>query len=349
VTHDEKPPTPRITVSLDGQDLFLAPSSESRARANAVLPAGPSEDAAAVLGAINVPVRPEDDSEDVDHLPSEALEWVVHVALQGDPELDPNKVPALFDVAWRKLHGGLTIYALDPSTKRWTFLISGNRPETVTRLQLAWSYVSDSEDEPAPTVVDFRRRLMGVRAAIAGLGTATVTSSAAPEEATERAARLRDIHGRLNQVVTLVLQAPKGKPFDGKAVWDVMLSLGLQWGDMDCFHWINEKGVGDDVFFSVSTTTAPGYFLPEEVVAGRVRVEDLVFEFSVPRTHDPVAVFDAMARAVEYSKTRLGGTAADVGGEPPDLEATRAEIRAISAELVAAGLPPGSDGTLLLF
>jgi cell division protein ZipA len=345
----DKEPPPRETLPVNDAEVRIAPASESRARRDAVLPGGPSEDARAVLGPIDVPLEPRSESEDVDYLPSEAMEWVVHVALQGDPELDPKKVAALFDVEWRKRYGGLIIYGLDPATKHWTFLIAADGPKTVTRLQLAWEYAPSWEEHrtPSPKAADYSRRVLAVRTAVASLGTATVTSSATPEDAERRAAHLRDLRKRLDRSVTLVLVAPEGKSFTGQQVWDVMLSLGLQWGDMDCFHWVNEKGVGDASFFTVSTTTSPGYFLPEEVVADRVRVDDLVFGFSVPRAHDPLAVLEAMNRAVEYAKKRLGGTVTDLEGKPVDLAAIRAEIRAVSKELVAAGLPPGSSGRAL--
>ncbi|HSU55623.1 MAG TPA: cell division protein ZipA C-terminal FtsZ-binding domain-containing protein [Candidatus Dormibacteraeota bacterium] len=44
-----------------------------------------------------------------------------------------------------------------------------------------------------------------------------------------------------------------------------MMALGLEWGDMDLFHWVNGSDNGDDSFFRVWTSTAPGYFLPEEI------------------------------------------------------------------------------------
>jgi cell division protein ZipA len=84
-------------------------------------------------------------------------------------------------------------------------------------------------------------------------------------------------------------------------------------------------------------------------VAGRVRITDLVFGFSLPRTHDPLAVFDAMSLAVEYGKKRLGGTITTVEGSPVDLSAMRAEIRTSTRDLVDAGVPAGSDDALQLF
>jgi cell division protein ZipA len=165
----------------------------------------------------------------------------------------------------------------------------------------------------------------------------------------KRAAHLRDVHQRLDHTAGLLLAAPDGQRFDGRKVWDVLSSLGLEWGDMDCFHWKNEGGIGDDAFFSVSTSTSPGYFLPEDVIAGRVQVEDLVFQFSVPRTHAPVDVFDAMARAAGYAQKRLGGTLYDEDGDPAKVDAVRAKVDRAAQELTAAGFVPGSGPALQLF
>jgi cell division protein ZipA len=153
----------------------------------------------------------------------------------------------------------------------------------------------------------------------------------------------------LDLTAVLILQAPRGKRYDGKQAWDALQCLGLRWGDMDCFHWPNESDVGDDSFFSVETSTSPGYFLPEEVAAGRVRVEDLVFNFSVPRCARPVEVFDAMGRAVEYCRSRLGGTVVDADQNPANLAALRQQIVSVCDGLAAAGFKPGLSATLQVF
>ena len=145
------------------------------------------------------------------------------------------------------------------------------------------------------------------------------------------------------------MQAPPAQTFSGLDVWDVMLSLGLEWGDMDIFHWNNNSGQGGDYWFDVWTTTPPGYFFPEDIAAGIVRVENLVFGFSVPRTVHPDKVFESMASAAEYARTRLGGRlhAAD-GSELIHSDAV-AQIRYVVRELTAKGFPPGANQTLYLF
>ena len=97
------------------------------------------------------------------------------------------------------------------------------------------------------------------------------------------------------------------------------------------------------------TSTPPGYFLPEEIAAGRVRVDDLVFGYSIPRSADPVAVFDSMTRAVEYAQRRLAGDITAEDGGPVDLDTTRAAVVRIASELESFGFAPGSGNALRQF
>jgi len=114
------------------------------------------------------------------------------------------------------------------------------------------------------------------------------------------------------------------------------------------FHWENPFDSGH-YLFSVETSTPPGYFLPEEIAAGTLSVEDLVFAFEVPRCRKPLEVFDAMARGVGYCQRRLGGVITDRRGAPADFSAIRDHMTAVERQLNEAGLPPGSEGALRLF
>jgi cell division protein ZipA len=337
---------PRPTLRVGDEEIYLAPSSESRPRADAVLPRGPSEDARHVLGTVAVP-RDNDDP-DVDFVPNDVVAWVVHVTFEGDPPLPSAFVMKGIQRELKPYYDGLSIHGYDPAQRRWTY-VTPQEPAAVTKLQLAWLYEPIDEDEPLATLGAFRDRLRRVTSAVSPLGNASVTAPVSPEEAVKRAEVLRDVHRRLDRPASLLLAAPDGRRFEGRKVWDVLSSLGLEWGDMDCFHWKNEGGIGDDAFFSVSTSTSPGYFLPEDVIAGRVHVEDLIFQFSIPRTHHPVAVFDAMTRAAAYAQKRLGGTLYDEDGDPAKLDAVRASVDRAARELTAAGFVPGSDSALRLF
>ena len=106
---------------------------------------------------------------------------------------------------------------------------------------------------------------------------------------------------------------------------------------------------GDDSFFSVWTTTEPGYFLPELVAAGQVRAEDLVFGFSVPRSVAPAHVYRQMLAAAKYAQERLGGVLLSDDGELLDEANALAEIEDTVAILLDAGIDPGSEVALRLF
>jgi cell division protein ZipA len=103
------------------------------------------------------------------------------------------------------------------------------------------------------------------------------------------------------------------------------------------------------MFFSVETTSPPGYFLPEEIAAGRTRCKDLVFRYSIPRSAEPLAVFDAMFHAVSYAHRRLGGELLDGTGEPLEEQEFRSEVKGVVEQLKGAGFPPGADATLCVF
>jgi cell division protein ZipA len=78
-------------------------------------------------------------------------------------------------------------------------------------------------------------------------------------------------------------------------------------------------------------------------------LDDLIFNFSIPRSADPVAVFDSMANAIEYAQQRLGGEIVDGSGEPFDREAERAKIEDIVKKLENAGFVPGESTTCQVF
>jgi len=86
-------------------------------------------------------------------------------------------------------------------------------------------------------------------------------------------------------------------------------------------------------------------------VAG-MTVPELALGFSVPRSPDPVGVFDRMATASRYFQSRLGGKLL-VGPVTIASERTlrlwRGRVQTAATELTAAGFPPGSAKALQLF
>ena len=181
------------------------------------------------------------------------------------------------------------------------------------------------------------------------LGKLTTKIGRSGEEALAYVATLPKVVAECSRDVTLILDAPSGQQFSGRDVWDVMLCVVLVYGDGDLFHWLNNSGLGDDLFFTVQTSTPPGYFIPERMAKGDGDVDDLFFNFSIPRSADPVAVFDSMADVVEYAQRRLGGEIVLESGRQFDRDAERAKIDEIVRKLRNAGFEPGEYATCRVF
>jgi hypothetical protein len=138
--------------------------------------------------------------------------------------------------------------------------------------------------------------------------------------------------------------------FKGAAVWEVLQNVGLKWGDGDLFHWGNRRrDYGDDQLFSVWTTTDPGYFLPENIKAGQMNPEDLVFGFSIPRNADPENVFSVMINAVKYCQKRLGGKILNEDQIPFNEDAEKNKLTVLINKMRKSGVIPGSDKALITY
>lgn len=228
-------------------------------------------------------------------------------------------------------------------------MISADSPKSFTKLAFGWELFKSYDEKYRITSSDMRRFQSATQQQAAKLGKPTLKVNRTPQEAEARSGAIRMAVEQCNRDVVIVLRSARQKPYDGREVWDVMMSLGLRWGDGDLFHWLNEADFGHDMFFSVETSTPPGYFLPEQIVAGKTRPHDLVFGFSIPRSADPHAILDSMLRAVHYAKQRLGGEILDRYGKPLDESQLRQETRSIVDQLKSVGFEPGATATLRVF
>jgi cell division protein ZipA len=328
--------------------LFESTASESNARVAAVLPTTGSEDKSGLLVAPELP--PSDFAETRDYLPDPVSDWSVNVRIPTTTQLTKTRLLELLSKDWREAHGKPTLYAKELESGRWTYLIAADVPEVHTELALAWPLVAwHGEGWAPPTAPELNSHLAALRERLSPLGEALLQPSSTPEDAFRTAARLTDLRDCCDQSAIIVLAAPDGGSFEGRVIWDVMLSLGLRWGNLDLFHWDNDAGIGDEEFFSVWTTTPPGYFLPEEIAAGQVRTVDLVFGYSIPGSAAPREILQSMTRAARYAQSRLGGFLLDENGLPFDEQYVLEEIATIEQSLGEFGLEPGRESTLRLF
>lgn len=154
-----------------------------------------------------------------------------------------------------------------------------------------------------------------------------------------------EIIEKFNVGILIVLKSET--PLDGMLVWDVLQSVGLKWGDGDLFHWENvNRNYGGDQFFSVWTSTDPGYFLPETIKDGTMNPADLVFGFSLARNADPERVFEIMFKVVKYCQKRLGGEILDANLKPFNEVDRKKNLRLLVGEMKSMGVIPGSGKAL---
>lgn len=335
--------TGAVPNPVDPASLFIASASESAARAAKVLPDGPSEDAGHVLGTPPAPPKV--------HVSNPRAEWIIQVEFRDGAIASREKILSVLNPEWLRENDSPTVSGLSPETGHWTRLNAPEVPDAFSALQVGWRYLP-LDPGLSVTFDTAERWLRALIAAASRIAPATVHPSELPSAAERHARALEALRSDLQDAEIMIgLVAPKDQPFEGRALWDALSSLGLEWGDGDLFHWVNPaQESGDDSLFDVSTSTPPGYFLPEEVIDGRLNVGDLSFSMSIPRTHEPALVLDAMIRAARFVQQRLGGTlVAAPTGAALDEESLRKSLSLAVERMKEAGIKPGSEEALQLF
>ncbi len=159
-------------------------------------------------------------------------------------------------------------------------------------------------------------------------------------DAAKEASHLRELLRRVGRASSeMRLQARTGL-IASRLVWRTLYSLGFTWGTMDLFHWSSNGAE-----LRVLSSGSPPYFLPERAVEGE-RIPGLVLAFDLPRSDNPVAVFDCMAVALSYLSATLGGCPVTRTGTELDaeqLDADRDALESAVAAMTDAGIAPGSD------
>jgi cell division protein ZipA len=328
--------------------FVIVPSSVSQQRvANLKLPSKGSEDASHLLAPPKGLPKVRPFNEDRDFRPDNSIEWVIDVEFENTPVLQRSRILEVFGEKWLSKNGKPMIYGWSPEDNHWTFVGAAGVPETYTKLAFGWWLFDPlSEGQFQITSAELQHCHDALLTCLRQFGTPRLRTNRTSEEAEEISEQIGQLVKECDQDVIVVLAAPEGGSFDGRKTWDVMLCLGLQWGDGDLFHWLNESDVGDDAFFSVETSTPPGYFLPELIAAGEVQVHDLIFAYPIPRSADPEGIFNSMMNAVRYAQKRLGGDVQDAEGKPLDEEIIREKTRSVIQRLKEAGFSPG-DGSVL--
>jgi cell division protein ZipA len=279
-----------------------------------------------------------------EYRPDPYYDWVIDVEPADARVFKTEDVFAIFDGQWRRSFSDASVYGFSLTSNKWTYALAGGDPQQFGRLQIAVSLLSeqvslqDCFDSSAKKIRSYQK----------SGATAQVTMSEPVEAALARSKQLLQLKKELHHDIIVVLKSDNFYP--GRVVWDVLTETGLRWGDGDLFHWNNlPDGYGDDRFFSVWTSTAPGYFFPEAIKAGTFNLADLAFGYWVGRSADPMGVFEVLLEVADHCRRRLGGVLLGRDGQAFDAAAERARLQQIVDGMMSKDLPPGSNKALRLF
>lgn len=161
--------------------------------------------------------------------------------------------------------------------------------------------------------------------------------------------RVKDLLRRRHaRAITLTLVATR-RPYPARDVWRAALSMGFRWGNLDLFHWTDDRS--GETLFTLHALGGDAGFLPERAAEGGT-LPGIVLALEVPYCPDPPAVFDRMALALAALRERLGGVPRTDDGQVLDverLEAQRREVEDAVLSLERNGVPPGSETARRLF
>ncbi len=330
-------------------EYLISTSYESEERAKSVLPLEGKEDVSNILNLDLKSTQFSIESGDKDYFANEKFDWILTLKSANGSYFNRESVSKYFDNKWRKKYNYPWLYCIPRGETKWTYLNSSeNKSNEFTKVALGWKLYDPLEDPP---IIYNEKTLKEYKISTSKIAKKLKSNEISENYTTEQAAKKsRELSGYIpknNQYAIIVLKAEK--EFEGKEIWDVMMSLGLDWGDMDLFHWNNDFEYGDDQLMSVWTSTDPGYFFPEEIAVGRVQTDDLIFGFNIPRSIAPDQVLKSMYRATQYAQSRLGGEILNENGHPFDIEIEKIKVNTIVKTLNDKFITPGMGDALYLF
>ncbi|QCK16150.1 cell division protein ZipA C-terminal FtsZ-binding domain-containing protein [Mangrovivirga cuniculi] len=330
-------------------EYTISTASESEERAKSVLPHKGKEDVSNILTIELKNPQVSEESEDKEYFANEKFDWILTIESLKESYFKRDSVSKHFDNKWREKHNYSWIYCIPKGDSKWTYFSSSeDESKEYSKVALGWKLYDPLEDPPKvydeKTLKEYKKSVSKISRK---LKSEVVSENYTVEQAVSKSKELSDFVPNNNQYSIIILKAEN--EFEGEEIWDVMMSLGLKWGDMDLFHWNNDFEYGDDQLISVWTSTNPGYFFPEEIAAGRVQTEDLIFGFSIPRSISPEQILEVMYKATKYAQSRLGGEILNENGHQFNLEIEKTKVNKVVTDLNNNSITPGIGDALYLF
>ena len=336
-------------LSSNEDEMFIATQSGSNQRIKDLGLDQPSEDASSILNPKRLLLPTKNTDEPNDYQADPSREWVIELIPTDGQIFHKADFSKIFDYEWRTQFSS-TLYGYAIEEKEWTYANAGDSPNEYNKLQIGIDvqrvYAEESQDYSPIQLERYRteleKRLQHYPTPV------RLETKESIAVAIQKARRLIDVYNQFNKDAIIILQS--AKRFKGIEAWDALQCTGLNWGDMDIFHWNNyESKYGHDQHFSVWTSTDPGFFFPEEIKNGNMNPENLIFGFSIPRSAYPINVYKIMLEAAQYCQNKLGGKLLNEHSQPLNEHLEQQELLQLIEALKKEGIPPGSGKALRMF
>lgn len=325
-------------------DLSLEPSSYTAERSERAMPGTAAIEQVLTLTQPPAPLEVAVPEDERDYGPDPVAEY----ALRFDaPRTFSCKEmnEALSKIEWPSHLERPDYYVVTPSGQT-TFLVSLYGPSEGVALIPAWGL---RDLHPAECIAASAKKLTKLLSERPFGFKATSKISVADIEAqVDRAAEIQAVAPE--RVECLVYLEKAEDKLDGKRVWNLLHSMGFNWGDMDCFQWADETGQTDYLIWVEVYDGRYGYAIPEYIAGGSQNFGAVSFSFNPSRTPSPVHVLGEMLKAVAFFQQETGSkVAARIDGEVVDgAEELFSAVQAVVDRLAALGVTPGSDSVCRL-
>ena len=141
-----------------------------------------------------------------------------------------------------------------------------------------------------------------------------LTSVDAAQNKPATPARARPVSSVDSPIVTVMLLAPKDRPYGGYELLQALLSNGLRYGDQQIFHCYQSQQPESGVLFSCASVVKPGTFdLPN---MGGFSTQGLVLFFDAQAVQNPKQAFEKLLQTIDGMVDDLGGEVCDSQQRP---------------------------------
>ena len=329
--------------TLEIGNLRLVPSGLRRDRAEAAMPG--TKDIAKILYLVPPPVDPElvldPNGEDPnrDYPPTPVADVVARYT--SEKTFNCKDIEAI-------LYNGFHTTALQPTyhvitpNGQTTYLTSSDAPPVGQTLLAAWP-VADKPDLSFDTVTKAAQAIAD-RLAQGGQGfTLHLPTAEAVQKAQELNANIMALAPEHIEIIAY--PAKENENFDGRETWKLLHSLGLKWGDMDCFQWADPTYQTDYLIWVEADDGEIGYVLPEDIATGRQNFRVIRFSINPLRIPAPDHVLTELLRMTEVFQQQTGcKISCAIDGKPVDNPIEiRTAIQTLMADLNRLGIKAGGD------